>query len=132
LSDLVNDDHMLALYAGHQAGFAQKPLAVQLFPSDLRPDDLQRDRAIKLRVLGAKNDPHAALPEDPEHAVVVQSAEFIGLDGRGEERKRRRGSLDRSLYLSVQIHRVEFIHARLFASNRRLRPRKGADAGSAF
>jgi hypothetical protein len=69
LAHLVHGDDVGVRQAGHGHGLALEPLLTEggdgVVPA-ARSHDLERDRAIELRVVGAQHHAHAAAPEQAE------------------------------------------------------------------
>ena len=86
-TDLVDGDDMVVIEFGRRSGFAQEALpGVPLF-GDLREHDLERDRALELRILRLKDHPHPALAENLEDAISPQPPDLVRLLCRRKERR---------------------------------------------
>jgi len=76
---LVDGDDMVATDLGCRPPLAQEALPILGVYRQLRLHDLQRHRPLQPGVVGQKNQAHAALAEQAQHAVVPQSAQLVRL-----------------------------------------------------
>ncbi len=65
--------------------FAQEALPCRRVVEQPRPQHLERDAAVQVRVLGLEDDAHAADAEHFQHAISREPADLVGLLGRRQE-----------------------------------------------
>jgi hypothetical protein len=90
LIDVVNGDDVVAADVGPRPRLAQEALPAFGVGGQLRPHHLQGHRPLKPCVVGQKDQPHAALAEQAQHAVVPQPAQLVRSLRRGQEPQGRR------------------------------------------
>ncbi len=89
LADLVDRYDVVVLKGGRCPRLAEESREVLGGDRQLRADRLERDLTVELRVLGAEDNPHAPGPEDIEHPVRPEPAEFPRLPRRRERREKK-------------------------------------------
>jgi hypothetical protein len=89
-ADLINVDDALVVKRCHGPGFPQKTLARFGMAGDRRLQRLEGDLTFELRILGQKDDSHAAGAKDPEQAIMPEPAQLVRRLRRREQRGNRR------------------------------------------
>ena len=91
---LVNADDIIALQSGGGAGLAQESSFGSLIRGELRQHHLERDPAIKIRIVRQEHHSHSALAENRKNAIRTKPADFVGLLGCGEKARAVRVELN--------------------------------------